>query len=142
MSSKPQDSVDSYLVIICLFIFLYSTLSLTDDYHPSLSCCSTLYSITTAVTLAVAVTAAAARLVCLLWHERAAQVLDLVLRTVCNTCAFVSLPAALACRTDAITAACACTASTPLSHNSYPSSATCCAGRGCPLGISAHITRG
>jgi len=51
---------------------------------------------------------------------RAVRVLDLVLGTVCNTCSSVSLSAALACRTDAYTAACGCTASTPVSHNPSP----------------------
>jgi hypothetical protein len=54
-----------------------------------------------------------------------------------NTCFSVSLSAALARRTDANTAACACTAFTPSSHNSSPSSSTRYANRECPLGTSA-----
>jgi len=63
-------------------------------------------------------------LLVLAW-ARAAQVLDLILLTDCNTCSSVSLSDALICRTNANTAACACTASTPSPNNSSLSSSTC-----------------
>jgi len=64
-------------------------------------------------------------LLVLAW-ARAAQVLDLILLTDCNTCSSVSLSDALICRTNANTAACACTASTPTSHKSSPILNTLC----------------
>jgi hypothetical protein len=48
---------------------------------------------------------------------RAAWVLDLVLRTVCSSCSSFSLSVALACRTDASTADCACTPPTCTPHH-------------------------
>ena len=109
-------------------------------FDPSPSCCSTLYSTTAAFTLAVAVTAAAAaaaRLACACLDASCSGARPILAHCLQYTCSSVSLSAALACRTDANTAAYACTASTPSSHNSSLSSSTRCAGRGCPLGTSA-----